>query len=85
MATAAPRTIARNATRQIAVLQATHTECKVYTLGNYFTGRDCPAERAWEAARKFPRGKIRLNADGSVTIRLHSSHWYELRAAGTQS
>jgi hypothetical protein len=81
MTAVTPRTIARNATRQITALRATHTQCRVYTLANYFIGAECPAETAWLAALKFSHGKIRLNADGSVTIRLHSNHWYELRAA----
>lgn len=73
------RTIGHNATRQIAELKERLSVCKVYTLDNYFIGREIEPRHAWAA---FDRGaRLRDNGNGTCTISVHSNHWYELRTS----
>ena len=74
------RTIARNATRQIAALKTTLTVCRVYTLENYFAGAEVEPSCAWNALERRG-GKLTDHGDGRYTVQVHSNCWYELRRA----
>ena len=75
------RTIPRNHKAKIAQLKATLTNCKVYTLENYFHGKDVDPKYAWEQLDKFYAAKLTDNGNGKYTVHLHSNCWYELTAA----
>lgn len=77
--TSEPRTIPRNATRQIRSLQLRLGFCKVYTLDNCFTGQATDPANAWHALERR-NGKLRDNGNGTYTVRVHSNCWYELTA-----
>lgn len=69
-------TIPRNHTRRIAQLAEQLTQCRVFTLENYFHGQPVEPHHAWAA---LGRGaKLTDNGNGTYTIRVHSNHWYEL-------
>ena len=69
-------TVARNATRKIAALKATHTVCRSYTLYHQFVPQDCDPAAAWEAVAKGAR--IHQADNGRVTVYVHGNHWYYL-------
>lgn len=73
------RTVSRRATRQIADLKKQLTCCKVYTLENYFHGKEVEPEYAWKALETGLRAKLTENDSGTYTVHVHSNCWYELR------
>jgi hypothetical protein len=77
--TTRPRTIARNHTREIAELREQLTGCYVYTLAGQFIAQAVDPTQAWDALKRYS-ARLVDNGDGTYTIRLHSNHWYTLRA-----
>lgn len=73
-------TIPKNSKR-IAELESTITKCTVYTLDNYFRGKDVEPRWAWKALRDGLRTKLTDNGSGTYTVHVHSNCWYELRQA----
>jgi hypothetical protein len=73
------KTIAKNATRKIAAIRATHTRVLLFTLSNNFHAVEIPAENAWAQLAKYDFAKLRDNGDGSYTIYVHSNCWIDLR------
>ena len=77
--TAAPRTIGRNATRQIAALKRDLKTCFSYSLSNGFAAEQVDPAWGW---LQFEAGRAKLtdNGDGTYTMRFHSNHWLRYRA-----
>ena len=77
------KTISRSATRQIAALKEQLTDCKVYTLENYFAGNPVEPRHAWDALGRYHQARLTDKEDGTGThtISIHSNCWYELRPA----
>lgn len=69
-------TIPRNHTRRIAQLTEQLTQCRVFTLANYFIARPVEPHHAWAALGRGAR--LTDNGNGTYTIRVHSNCWYEL-------
>lgn len=72
------RTIARNARKKIAAIQAEYTACQRYDSS---TGHmvDCPPTAAWTALAKYPSARLVEAADRSkYTVQVHSGLWYDL-------
>jgi hypothetical protein len=74
-----PRTISRSCTRQIAALRETMTRCYSHSLAGNFIAQPCDPARAWAALEASRNARLRDNGDGSCTVRIHSSLWYDLR------
>jgi hypothetical protein len=74
-----PRTIGRNATRQIAALRRRQDlTCRIYTLENYFHGEVIAPSAAWDALDRWC-AQLRDNGNGTYTVHVHSNCWFELR------
>jgi hypothetical protein len=73
------KTIPRNHAKRITELKATLHTCRVFTLENYFHGKDADPVHAWAALERY-QGKLTDHEDGRYTIHIHSNCWYELRA-----
>lgn len=72
-------TIPRSHARRIALLKEQLTKCKVFTLENFFFGRDVEPRYAWEALDRGLRAKLTDNGNGTFTVHVHANRWYELR------
>jgi hypothetical protein len=77
--TAAPKTIARTATRKIAALKAALTTCHEYSLGRGFVAHQVDPAWGW---LQFEAGRAKLldNGDGTATISFHGNLWLKYGA-----
>jgi hypothetical protein len=77
------RTISRRATRRIAELKATLTQCKRYTLEGFFVGEDTDPAHAWRQLESSRNARLTDGEDGTFTISVHSNYWYTLSAGAS--
>jgi hypothetical protein len=78
------KTVSRSATRKIAALQGRLTDCKVYTLENYFQGKTVEPRYAWAALASNSHARLTDHEDGTYTVHVHDNCWYKLRTAAAE-
>jgi hypothetical protein len=72
------KVIRRNATRQIAAFQASHTKCVSHAGFYGFVGHECDASAAWDAYRDHDHAQLIYDTEsGKLTVRL-ANDWYYL-------
>lgn len=77
------KTISRSSKRQIAELKERLTQCRAFTLGNFFHGADIDPKYAWQRLESSLDARLRDKEDGTYVIHVHDNCWYELSAGAT--
>lgn len=73
------RTIRRNS-KELTTIFELAVQCKVYTLENSFTGKDCESKYARSALETAMRGKVYHRRNDIYVVHIHGNHWYEIWA-----
>ncbi|WP_367132985.1 MULTISPECIES: hypothetical protein [Streptomyces] len=77
------RTIARNATRQIAKIKAEYSDCRKRSLDHDFASTPADASAAWAALATYSSARLHEWRD-HYRISVHSNLWYELHRPGSK-